>query len=133
MSGGIDAPPTPSGTAAVSTPPAPPFPLVAEPHQALRDPLAVVIRAYDHAIGACEAFDEGRAQSALGVLRDALALDTPASRSFDALYAWCEGAVGRRDYLGAAQRLRALRDAWRRATAPEPGELARMRPLGYLC
>ncbi len=107
--------------------------LVAEPHQALRDPLAVVIRAYDAAIGACETFDERGARQALGLLRAALALDTPASCGFDALYAWCEGAVGRRDYLGAAQRLRALRDAWSRATAPDPGELSRMRPLGLVC
>lgn len=113
-------------------PSAPPFPLVAEPHRSLRDPLAVVIRAYDHAIAACEAFDEAGARRALGLLRTALALDTPASCGFDALYAWCEGAVGRRDFLGAAQRLRALRDAWRRATAPAPGELGRMRPLGLV-
>lgn len=110
-----------------------PFPLVAEPHQALRDPLAVVIRAYDHAIAACEAFDQPGALRTLGLLRSALALDTPASCSFDALYQWCEGAVNRRDYLGAAQRLRALREAWQRATAPAPGELARMRPVGQLC
>ena len=107
--------------------------LVAEPHQALRDPLAVVIRAYDAAIGACEAFDERGARQALGLLRAALALDTPASCGFDALYAWCEGAVGRRDFLGAAQRLRGLRDAWARATAPEPGELSRMCPVGLVC
>ena len=41
--------------------------------------------------------------------------------------------MGRRDFLGAAQRLRGLRDAWERATAPEPGELSRMRPVGLLC
>jgi len=83
------------------------------------DPLRCLVRAYDRAIRACESFDHRQAQEAIRVLRGALELDTPASHSFDTLYVWCEEAVDMRDYIGAAQCLRGLRDAWRRAaTAP---------------
>lgn len=81
-------------------------------------PLARLIRAYDRAIRACEAFDAAGARDAIAVLRSALDLDSSASRSFDALYAWCEDAVEGRDFVAAAQCLRTLRDAWRRAVQP---------------
>ncbi|MCE2900675.1 MAG: hypothetical protein ACK6DP_07910 [Gemmatimonas sp.] len=82
------------------------------------DCLARLIRAYDRAIRACEAFDAAGAHDAIAVLRSALELDSSAARSFDALYAWCEEAVDGRDFVGAAQCLRTLRDAWRRAVQP---------------
>ncbi len=79
------------------------------------DPLVLLVRAYDRAIGACEAFDRSGARHAIAVLREALDLDSSASRSFDALYAWCEECVDARDFVSAAQCLRTLREAWRRA------------------
>lgn len=82
------------------------------------DPLARLVRAYDRAIRACEAFDAPAARDAIAVLRSALELDSNASRSFDALYAWCEDAVDQHDFVAAAQCLRTLRDAWRRAVQP---------------
>lgn len=84
----------------------------------LIDPLARLVRAYDRAIRACEAFDHTAAREAIAVLRCALELDSSASRSFDALYAWCEESVDHRDFVGAAQCLRTLRNAWRAATNP---------------
>ncbi|GAB1344481.1 hypothetical protein MASR1M101_36080 [Gemmatimonas sp.] len=79
------------------------------------DPLALLVRAYDRAIRACETFDHAGAQQTITVLREALDLESPASRSFDSLYAWCEECVNSRDFVSAAQCLRTLRDAWRRA------------------
>ncbi|BAH39658.1 MAG TPA: hypothetical protein DGD08_14105 [Gemmatimonas aurantiaca] len=84
----------------------------------LIEPLTRLVRAYDRAIHACEAFDHAASREAIGVLRCALELDSSASRSFDALYAWCEEAVDCRDFVGAAQCLRTLRNAWRAATNP---------------
>ncbi|HEY0929702.1 MAG TPA: hypothetical protein VGE27_07260 [Gemmatimonas sp.] len=86
----------------------------------LIEPLARLVRAYDRAIRACEAFDHAASREAISVLRCALELDSSASRSFDALYAWCEESVDGRDFVGAAQCLRTLRNAWRTATAPSP-------------
>lgn len=82
------------------------------------DPLGRIVRAYDRAILACEAFDAARARTAIGLLRAALELDSPASRSFDALYAWCEESIDGRDFIGPARTLRALRDAWCQAGQP---------------
>ncbi|WP_353267162.1 hypothetical protein [Gemmatimonas sp.] len=79
------------------------------------DPLSLLVRAYDRAIRACETFDPGAARTAIAVLRDALDLESAASRSFDSLYEWCEECVDTRDFMAAAQCLRTLRDAWRRA------------------
>jgi len=93
------------------------------------DPLALLVRVYDRAIRACEAFDEAGARQAITLLRDALDLDSPASRSFDSLYAWCEESVDGHDFVSAAQCLRTLRDAWRRASQMSPGESARWRDL----
>jgi hypothetical protein len=84
----------------------------------LIEPLARLVRAYDRAIRACEAFDHDASREAISVLRCALELDSSASRSFDALYAWCEESVDSRDFVGAAQCLRTLRNAWRAATNP---------------
>lgn len=84
----------------------------------LIEPLARLVRAYDRAIRACEAFDHAAARAAIGVLRSALELDSSTARSFDALYAWCEESVDNRDYVGAAQCLRTLRNAWRAAINP---------------
>lgn len=92
-------------------------------HQA-PDPLALLVRAYERAIRACEAFDHNGSREAISVLRCALELDSPASRSFDALYAWCEESVDYHDFVGAAQCLRSLRDAWRRAAQPKPSTFA---------
>ena len=88
-----------------------------------RDPqaaasLACLVRAYDRAIDACESFDRDGARCALSLLRSTLELDSPASKSFDALYAWCEESVDQRDFIGASQCLRSLRAAWHRATQP---------------
>lgn len=83
------------------------------------EPLARLVRAYDRAIHACEAFDQAAAREAISVLRCALDLESSASRSFDALYAWCEESVDLHDYVSAAQCLRTLRDAWRKAMQPE--------------
>ena len=80
------------------------------------DPLSLLMRAYDRAIRACETFDYAGARQSITVLRDALDLDSAASRSFDSLYAWCEECVETRDFVSAAQCLRTLRDAWRRAS-----------------
>ena len=88
-------------------------------HQA-PNPLVLLVRAYDRAIGACETFDLAGARHAIAVLREALDLDSPASRSFDSLYAWCEECVDARDFVAAAQCLRTLRDAWRRAAQMPP-------------
>ncbi len=84
------------------------------------DPLSLLMRAYDRAIRACETFDEVGARQTLQVLREALDLDTAASRSFDALYEWCEECVEAHDFVSAAQCLRTLRDAWRRASQLPP-------------
>ncbi len=87
---------------------------------AVVDPLGRIVRAYDRAIMACESFDVGGAREAIGLLRAALELDSPSSRSFDALYAWCEESIDGRDFMGPARTLRALRDAWCQAAAPAP-------------
>ncbi len=84
------------------------------------DPLSRIVRAYDRAIVACEAFDRTTARSAIALLRAALELDSPASRSFDALYAWCEEAIDAHDFMGPARTLRALREAWCQASQPAP-------------
>lgn len=84
------------------------------------DPLSLLMRAYDRAIRACETFDDVGARQTIHVLREALDLDTAASRSFDALYEWCEECVEAHDYVSAAQCLRTLRDAWRRASQLPP-------------
>lgn len=88
------------------------------------DPLALLVRAYDRAIRACEAFDRTGARQAISILRDALDLDSPASRSFDSLYEWCEECVDSHDFVSAAQCLRTLRDAWRRASQMPPAGTA---------
>jgi hypothetical protein len=94
------------------------------------DPLTLLVRAYDRAIRACEAFDAAGAQQSIAILRDALDLESPASRSFDSLYEWCEECVHRRDYVSAAQCLRTLRDAWRRASQmPAAGSPTRWSEL----
>ncbi len=92
--------------------------LAFEPRHA--DPLARILRAYDRAIDACESFDDAAARSRIGLLRRALQLDTPEARSFDALFAWCERAVDRHDFVGPARCLRSLRAAWCRAADPRP-------------
>lgn len=92
-------------------------PVIDVDHQASA-PLARLVRAYDRAILACEAFDPTASRDAIAVLRGALDLDSSASRSFDALYRWCEDAVDGHDFMGAAQCLRTLRNAWRDASAP---------------
>ncbi|MBL0170132.1 MAG: hypothetical protein IPP90_05265 [Gemmatimonadaceae bacterium] len=84
------------------------------------DPLGRIVRAYDRAIRACESFDHTAAREAIGLLRAALELDSPASRGFDALYAWCEEAVDGRDFVGPARTLRSLREAWWLAARPSP-------------
>lgn len=84
------------------------------------DPLGRIVRAYDRAIRACESFDHAAARESIGLLRAALELDSPAARSFDALYAWCEDAVDQRDFVGPARTLRALREAWCQVGAPAP-------------
>lgn len=101
-------------------------------HQA-PDPLTCLVRAYDRAIRACEAFDRDGSREAISVLRGALELDSSASKSFDALYAWCEESVECRDFVGAAQCLRSLRAAWRRAAQPTPTTFARFRPGQLVC
>lgn len=90
------------------------------PDRRANDPLVQVVRTYDRAIAACEAFDRGEASRHLRVLRAALDLDCPASRGFDALYAWCEKSLTAFDYIGPARCLRSLRSAWCRAVAPPP-------------
>lgn len=80
------------------------------------DPLTLLVRAYDRAIRACESFDQRGARNAIAVLREALDLESAASRSFDSLYAWCEECVSHRDFMSASQCLRTLRDAWKKAT-----------------
>ena len=84
------------------------------------DPLSLLLRAYERAIRACETFDYTGARQAISLLRDALDLDSAASRSFDSLYEWCEECVESRDFVSAAQCLRTLRDAWRRASQMPP-------------
>jgi len=84
------------------------------------DPLSLIVRAYDRAIRACETFEHADARTAIGVLRAALELDSPSSRSFDALYVWCEECLDSRDFMGPARTLRALRDAWCLASQPGP-------------
>lgn len=93
------------------------------------DPLNRIVRAYDRAIRACEAFDHAEARSSIGLLRAALELDSPASRSFDALYGWCEDCVDGRDFMGPARTLRALRDAWCQASQPTPIVTRPERPV----
>lgn len=86
--------------------------------QPTANPLGRILQAYDRAIGACESFHQIAARHAVGVLRSALVLDTPAARSFDALYAWCDQAVLQHDFVGAAHCLRSLRAAWCRTAQP---------------
>ena len=97
------------------------------------DSLSCVVRAYDRAIRACEAFDHDRARDAIRVLRGALMLDCPTSKGFDALYAWCEESVGRRDFVGAARCLRSLRVAWRAAAQPTRLLLPPVRAGQHIC
>ena len=87
-------------------------------NQPTTDPLGRIVRAYDRAISACEAFQPTAARNAIAVLRGAMELDTPEARSFDALYAWCDKAVLQRDFVGPARCLRSLRAAWCRAEQP---------------
>ena len=84
------------------------------------DPLGRIVQAYDRAITACESFDHRAARSAIGLLRAALELDSPAARSFDALYKWCEEAIEGHDFMGPARTLRALREAWCQVSEPRP-------------
>lgn len=112
--------------------PAFPHAVIDVDHQA-PDPLSCLVRAYDRAIRACEAFDHDGSRDAISVLRCALELDSPASKSFDALYAWCEESVDCHDFVGAAQCLRSLRDAWRRAAPPKPLPFSRVRAHLQLC
>ena len=93
------------------------------------DPLERILRAYDRAINACEAFDHAASRTAIGTLRKALELDTAEARSFDSLYAWCETTVDRRDFIGPARCLRSLRHAWCRASEPRSITLRSDRPL----
>ena len=97
------------------------------------DSLSCVVRAYDRAIRACERFDHDGSREAIGVLRCALELDSPASKGFDALYAWCEESVECRDFVGAAQCLRSLRDAWRAAAHPMRLLLPPIRAGQHVC
>jgi hypothetical protein len=83
------------------------------------EPLARLVRAYDRAIRACEAFDRPGAREAISILRCSLDLDSASSRSFDSLYAWCEESIDGHDFVGAAQCLRTLREAWRQATVAD--------------
>ena len=101
-------------------------------HQA-PDPLSLLVRAYDRAIRACEAFDHAGARDTISVLRSALELASAASRSFDAVYAWCEEPVDQQDFVGAAQCLRSLREAWRRATQPTAATFSRLRADQPVC
>lgn len=94
--------------------------MVIDADRQVADPLALLVRAYDRAIRACETFEQADARQAIAVLREALDLESAASRSFDSLYAWCDDAVRSHDYVGAAQCLRTLRDAWRRAGQTTP-------------
>ena len=101
-------------------------------HQA-PDPLSCLVRAYDRAIRACDAFDHVGSREAIAVLRCALDLDSAASKSFDSLYAWCEESVDGGDFVVAAQCLRSLRDAWRRAAQPKASTFARVRAGEHIC
>lgn len=84
-----------------------------------RDPsLGRIVRVYDRAIGACEVFDRRGATDALQLLRAALDLDSPASRSFDRIYRWCEESIVAHDFIGPARCLRSLRSAWCMAVEP---------------
>lgn len=82
------------------------------------DSLGYIVRAYDRAIDACERADRRGARQALGVLREGLALDSPVSVGFDALYTWCLDAIDEDDFASPARCLRTLRDAWCRAADP---------------
>jgi hypothetical protein len=98
------------------------------------DPLALLVRAYDRAIRTCEAFDAIGAHQAIAVLREALDLSSSASRSFDAIYAWCDECVDTGDFMGAAQSLRTLREAWRRAgVTPAPTALTPSSGSRWVC
>lgn len=103
-------------------------PVIDVDHQATT-PLARLVRAYDRAILACEAFEHTASREAIAVLRGALDLESSASRSFDALYRWCEDAVDGHDFVGAAQCLRTLRNAWRDASAPTPRRIIPRRDI----
>lgn len=108
-------------------------PVVIDADRPSSEPLARLVRAYDRAIRACEAFDQPAAREAISVLRCALDLESSASRSFDALYAWCEESVDAHDYVAAAQCLRTLRDAWRRAMHPDPRRPQPPRGSTHIC
>lgn len=109
------------------------LPVLALVGQQAPDPLTALVRAYDRAIGACEAFDDKGARDAIRVLRCALELDSYASKRFDALYAWCEESVACRDFVGAAQCLRSLRNAWLRAAQPARSTFPRFRSGQRVC
>ena len=79
-----------------------------------------IVRAYDRAIAACEAFNRPGARRQLALLRAALDLDSAASRGFDVLYSRCEDALAEHDFIGPARCLRSLRDGWCRAIRPSP-------------
>jgi hypothetical protein len=69
---------------------------------------------------ACNSGDFIRAHRAIGTLRAALELDSDASRAFDSIFQWCEGAIDRADYAGASRCLAALRGAWAAVSEVRP-------------
>jgi hypothetical protein len=79
-----------------------------------------LLRAYDRSVLACNSGDFVRAHRAIGTLRAVLELDTDASRAFDAIFQWCEGAIDRADYAGASRCLAALREKWATVAVVRP-------------
>lgn len=90
------------------------------PDRQAHESLDRIVRAYDRAIAACEAFDRSGATRQLALLRASLDLDSAASRSFDAIYARCQESLTAHDFIGPARCLRSLRAAWCRAIRPTP-------------
>ena len=95
-----------------------------------RDPLSQVLRAYDRALLACTSQNSQEALEGICLLRAALELDCETSRAFDALFVWCEEAVGGGNYTGAVRCLAALRTAWATSAQIRPPKLpTRSLPL----
>lgn len=93
-------------------------PRVMEVDPELLSPLMRLLQVYDRAIAGCDRCDARAAGAAVRLLREVLDLSSSESRSFDRLYASCEGAIHGGDFAGAARCLRTLRTAWCRVVSP---------------
>jgi|WetSurMetagenome_2_1015567.scaffolds.fasta_scaffold359582_2 flagellin-specific chaperone FliS len=77
-------------------------------------PLQLVGMAYDRAILACRRADAGRAEKAIGLVREVMnSLGPDDATELMASYDWCLDRVRKGEFAPAEQMLADLREAWR--------------------